>query len=268
MTTVAVPHIASLSAGGTIVPASLNQDFFDTTSPNGIHSEPNGGMNSDNVSTSFEIQAEHVLEGEAVGGKTSGGVRKVDYMSDLFGEEGTNPTTATHVVVHKCAVRKYVPYNVSLLIWDVTFFRSIFRFKKITEGEVVTEHGVTTRVSVDGTAIPHTLRHHPNTAWPDTYPPSASPPGNNIESSFESYTADFLHVQHVQNNVSAGWHECTLELFMESTNDATSGSTQHLVKSMIDVEQADNAYSNAGVEVDLHNRITFGSRNASIWYIL
>lgn len=275
MTTITTPHIDAKNDGDPFE-QGINTDFYSGTSGQGIMSEGNGGMELLNLDTTFEMQSEHVLEGQMGNGWSYGEVRKIDYCSDIFSDDETDPTVAPHIVVWQMAVRQYIPYNVSFVIWDLTCFRAVFKYLSIEVADMAFsdryQFALATRMAVDGVEIPHTRTEHPDTAWTtDNWPPLATDKGV-LKSPGERPTAAWQHVTHMQEDVSAGWHECTLELYMESTKGTVSGTTgvagtgnYFTATKYTDITEAEQT---TDVAVYVHNRITFGPRAGNTFWML
>lgn len=251
--------------------ANPNRDLFSTTANQGLYSKPNGNLDDDNFAAAFKVQPEHILPGETVRGHAQGDWKKASYMSDIFAIDatvtGASPETATHLPVWPMKARIYLPYQVSALFFEFIFFRSVWRLRHINNAQTVTDFPISTRLSLDGTVLTHSLRKHPTTVYPNVWPPAAAN-GNNLYSSYESYTADHWHIGHLAKNVGAGWHEAQLELFMQTTDGKASGSSPWLYKSMINLSGASEDNGGNGIEVDVHNRISFGCRGAMVYAIL
>lgn len=268
MTTITTPHIDAKNDGDPFE-QGINTDFYSGTSGQGIMSEGNGGMELLNLDTSFEMQAEHILEGQVGNGMAYGEIRKIDYCSDIFGDDETDPTAAEHITVWQMAIRQYIPYNVSILFWDTACFRSLFRYMKMVVVDMAydstTEFALATRMTIDGTVIPHTRTEHPNTAWTtDAWPPAATNKGT-LSCVTEDDTAHWLHTFHMQEDVSAGWHECVLELYMQSTEGEASGSATFTALGYTDI--TGNART-VDTPTHVHNRITFGPRAGNTFWML
>jgi len=169
--------------------------------------------------------------------------------------------------------RLHVPFPMKMIWFQTTFFRSLFRFRKREGADPIetTDFGVATRIAyrapgADPVALVHSLRHHPTTAYPDTEPLGAN--GTNIQAEHESYTAESWHLSHMEFNVAKGFHEFLLELYMETTDGEASGSSPWLMKNMIGADGTAEDDAGNGIEVHLHNRISFGCRAAMCYALL
>jgi len=254
-----------------------NRDVFSELAHAGVLSKGNGGFDNDNFETGFTIRPEHIQEGEIVRSHADGTVKKADYFSDIFADDTADDDAVEHVPVWGLGAYIRLPYPVTMLMFETIFFRSLFRYRHLDTEDVpgVIDFPVSTRLVYQYTSaagvrsapvpVTHSLRKHPVTAFPKDYPPGAN--GSNVDAGFESYTADHWHQSHMIKGAAAGFHEIRLELYMRTTDGVASGALPWRMESMYDLEENVQNNSATGIQVDLHNRISFGCR-ATIPYAI
>ena len=208
----------------------------------------------------------------------------VDYFSDAFSdvsEASTTQSAGTYRPVTGCSARIYVPYDVSVALWEWSFFFSPFRI--FTESDEIALRGrsfdMSIRARLDGTALGHTRRAVPHsvllgiTKGPGKRKVKDRPETSSVTTThtFESLRREpALSMQwdmnHMATNVSAGWHSLDLTLYMSPVIDASGDENEGILTA--EVDRKVGARKTAEFDHKFYQRLSFGIRNARVLTIL
>ena len=230
-----------------------NKNIYTDTLHEGVLSTTNGQLHSTNFAPGFEVKSEHVHPEEVIRGRQERGLETLDYFSDGIGDSGE----ATFTNVAGCGVKVYVPYDVTLALWQWTFFFSDFRNLLLEgdgDGVRVDKADILVRANLNGAALSHTMRALPQTST------------NGIENDYrhanEKMAAMSWDMCHMQEDVSAGGHDLNLTIYMEQLLSSTGGPLE------TDTTVDRGFWKETEVKHYLYNRASFGVRNARVLTIL
>lgn len=246
-----------------------NANVYSTTAGQGIFSEPNGGLGAANLSPSFKIVDEHVMPEEAVMARMDSSTFPMDIFNNAFGTR--TDQSETYVAVAGLTERVYLPYDMSAVIWQWSFFASgwipyFFQFSAGAWG--VGE--VWLRLFIDDVEYPAFRRSLPVTGdvITDSNIAALSNPGQYFFRSSniggvdkEQPAALWFDISKLQKNVSKGFHELTVKLYMPRIVFTDAGESAELT-----VQGAMSNFSPEGdieeaTECYVYQRITLGTRN-------
>ena len=241
--------------GNILKPDQHNRNIYTDTLHEGLMSTANGQLHSTNFSSDFEVQSEHVHPEEVIRGRQERGLETLDYFSDGIGDSDQ----ATFVNVAGCGVKVYIPYDITLAVWQWSFFFSDFRsliFESTSDdaGDYKTSD-IVVRASLNGTGLLHTMRSLPQT--------SKSGVLNDYNNTNEKMAAMSWDMSHMQEDVSAGWHDLNLTIYMEQVLATVDGAP---LEQTLSVPRG--GFSGSSVTYYLYNRASFGIRNARVLTIL
>ena len=240
-----------------------NSNVYSTNSGQGIVSEINGGINT--YSADYRIQKEHVWPEEAVRGSKDFALESIDVFSDALAEGDE----VAYRAVAGCATRIYVPYDCSLNLWQWSAFIHAFKIRTsdtTEEGQSATTiaPNVFVKAFLNGSALEHTKRTIPTTT---TYRDDDKLIATLEVNSQEDRFALQFDMSHLQENVSAGWHDLALRIYIEPVlepySDPSSTEAPSFYKALLNdgTGTGDQSYT-------LHHRVSFGIRNARVLTIL
>lgn len=255
--------------GTTISVNGHNANVYSTTSGQGILSEPNGGLGVSNLSATFKIVDEHVMPEEAVMARMDGTSTSFDVYSNAFGTR--NDQDETYVAVAGLSERVYFPYDMSAVVWQWSFFASgwIPYFFKFSSGAYGVGE-IWLRLFIDGVEYDSFRRSLPVTgdlvadgdisslSAPDQYYFRATNHGG-IDK--EHHSTQWFDISKLQKNVSKGFHELSIKLYMPRLVFTDAGENDELTV----IGSARN-FSPEGsledrVQCTVYQRITLGTRN-------
>ena len=185
-----IPTSYAYPAGQLLDTDGHNQNVYsaDTMGSVGIISSANGGLDSNNLSSTFKISPEHVqVEASAIGAQEDARER-LDCFSDAYGKAGASsndPATGNEMTVADstvdfwspvpgCALRIWQPYDATMALWQWSVFFHPARIKMLRQAkddgsetsptvndyyEVKEGCGLGLAVMIDGVLIDHTRRH-------------------------------------------------------------------------------------------------------------
>ena len=228
--------------------ANHNANVFSTTSNRGVMSVPNGGLEQPNLVAGFKATAEHVMSEEAVMSLTEGTTFPMDIYSNGFGI--VEESDVNFFAVGGLCQRVYIPFDVSTLVWEYSFFLAAFRpfvFNNTTD--TTSRIAVDFRVFIDGTEYTSMRRSAPVSADVTI--------GGVFSDNYERVGASYYDFAFAQTGVTKGYHELAVKLYMERPIDSTDNkSVKFFVNgSFFGPDQDDD------VECVLHTRVTFGTRS-------
>jgi hypothetical protein len=231
-----------------------NGNVYSTNSGQGIVSEINGGINT--YSSDYRIQKEHIWPEEAVRTKKDFAIESVDYFSDAMAQ--TDDTT--YRAVAGCATRVYVPYDATLSLWQWSAFIHPFKIRGTTSAAGdpanVATASVFVKAFLNGVSLEHTKRTIPTTAvYRDD---NESFAGTDRRVQEQRFSLQF-DMSHLQENVTAGWHDISLKLYVEPILDPNTSAAGE--ETLLSGKVGDESCV-------FHHRISFGVRNARVLTIL
>ena len=229
--------------------ANHNANVYSVTLGRGIMSEPNGGLEQANLVSGFTVRAEHIMSEEAVFARADSMTTSMDIYSNGFGV--VNDEETNYVAVAGLAQRVYIPFDISALVWEWSFFIAAFR-PAIGIGETTVLPNLDMRVFVDGVDYPSMRRPVPVSV--------DLAAGTSTLYDFEQIAANWYDFALLQENVTKGFHEISVKLFMERPiNPATDQApTVNVPGALFGPDQA----GGTAVESKIHTRISYGTRSA------
>jgi len=111
------------SAGDTLNPAGLNDNFYSQTAGESIIETANGHIEFENLKPDFEVEAHLVRPGQAGFATSDGTVFSADYFSDLWG----GAAATGYIPVAACVLTRRVPYDCSLALFSASVFLTGWR---------------------------------------------------------------------------------------------------------------------------------------------
>lgn len=232
--------------------AGHNANIYSTTSGKGVLSEPNGGLEQVNLDPgpAFAVAAEHVMSEEAVMARQESTTTPMDLFSNAFGDAGQTEDDLiekSYVTIAGLAQRVHLPFTMSAVLWQWSFFANVYRADM---GEL-SRDAIIIRAYLDGNPISSFTRPLVVSAVLETagsgftsYP---------LAFNYEDSTAMWYDFSKLSTNVSAGYHELSVKVYMERSNRRTNASSLSLIP---DSEGADPSYL-----YRVYSRTTFGVRN-------
>ena len=280
---------------------SYNRLIYDaTTASNGIMSEANGGLDSNNLNPNFKAQPEHIQPEAMVIGRQEESRVRVDCFSDLFAKAGTDSTdpvtsdTMTYaeatgdywVAVPGCALRFWQPYDATVALWQWSMFfhpARMLMLRQYVDGEPVEEfndRGVENSwydrkatcdmglaVKIDGTLIEHSRRRtQVGLISRDNNSSLSASYDGFMSRAYGGRTAQWWDMQHMSTPLAAGWHDLQLVVYMERF--LRTSATQTIVPIRNGVSMAADTPSGGRILAQLFARCTFGVRNARVLTLL
>jgi hypothetical protein len=230
-----------------------NGNIYSDIPGQGIISEINGGL--DNYATGYKIQKEHVWPEEASRVRKESAIEPLDVFSDAFCDNDSN----YYRNVAGCSARVYLPYSATLCLWQWSIFIHSFRplhSHVVNDGQTKSVTNVDSemyiRASLNGSRLTHTRRRIPFTAVVERFNDGTT---TYDLSCTEARCALQFDMSHLQENPSAGWHDISLQMYMEPLLETDgSGLLTERVHRAIAGETVHNIYS----------RLSFGIRSARV----
>jgi hypothetical protein len=240
--------------------AGHNANIFSTTAGKGVLSEPNGGLEQANLDPGslspfrepFRVYDENVMSEEAVFARQDSLTAPMDLFSNAFGDAGQTEDDLrekSFVAIAGLSERVYFPYAVTAVVWQWSFFASVYRplFMNTLESD-----GIIIRAYLDG---------QPLAAFTRPLVPSARVIENDADLyennalgfNFEDTTAMWYDFSKLSTNVSAGYHELSIKVYMERSERLALFQARGIVP---DADDPTDSY-----EYRVFTRATFGVRN-------
>ena len=257
--TVTTPY--SYVNGQVLDPDGHNGNVYSTTPGQGVVSEINGGLNT--FTSDFKIQKEHVWPEQATRARQESALESIDVFSDAFSETGDTIYRA----VAGCAVRMYLPYASTLSLWQWSVFVHPFHVLPVTDNNEGQPPSVTSvssnifiRARLNGTNLDHTKRPLPTTA---VYT-RTNTPAYTMDAQESRFSLQF-DMSHLQEDVSAGWHDLSLTMYMEPLFD---GEDENRALYTSPVNRLIGPLSSTSFGHTFYQRASFGIRNARVLTLL
>ena len=281
MATVELPY--TYVRGETLDASGHNRNAFSLDPGKGVYSEPNGGIDGVNLSSAFEITADLVQPEQATFARASGAVSTLDNMGDvnLCDQDDSVDATLRSQSLPGCGLRVYLPFDASMVLWEVSFFWHCSRFKlpdKATTGsdtwpaDAKQSSKIITKLVVDGVVQDYTRREYPPTLFQNDHEVLFVNSGTNNRVNKQgllsteralSQQRDISHLALTASEVSAGWHEVALAFFVQPR---PADNANPLVLDTI--RKFDGGGAISIKKVHLECRWTVGCRNARVLAIL
>ena len=245
--------------GASLSISNHNTNVFSTTVGSGVMSEPNGNLQSANLTPGFTVRAEHVMSEEAVFARADRSLFPYDVYNNAFGHR--EDETRSYVALGGLNHRVYLPYNASVLIWQWSYFISVWRPYLSSGGEETTVGNqnipdLVVRVYFDGTFISAFTRAFPVTAnvWYDR----TGTADDDLVSSFDDQNAIWLDNAKMVNSATKGFHELSVRVFMPRVSTDTETQATVNLPTLRFSPQGNNTDF---VTCNVHTRVTLGTRN-------
>jgi hypothetical protein len=240
--------------------AGHNANIFSTTSGKGVLSEPNGGLEQANLDPGslspfrepFRVYDENVMSEEAVFARQDSLTAPMDLFSNAFGDAGQTEDDLrekSFVTIAGLSERVYFPYAVTAAVWQWSFFASVYRpvFMNMLNSD-----GIIIRAYLDG---------QPIAAFTRPLVPSArvfeldgaSLTNNALADDYEDSTAMWYDFSKLATNVSAGYHELSIKVYMERSDRLALFVAEGIIPDADDPGET--------FEYRVFTRATFGVRN-------
>jgi|2_EtaG_2_1085320.scaffolds.fasta_scaffold02580_4 hypothetical protein len=235
--------------GNTLSVDSHNENVYSTTLDHGIMSTANGDLTD--LSSSFKCSKEHVWPGEVFRGHQDFQYDTAHYFSNTISDAASEE----FVPVVGCALRVYMPYDVTFALWQWSFHLSAFvpQIDQLYDtGEDRVEPLVKMRSTLNGATLEHTVRAAPLSAYLLNEPTNVDRESHH----FEHYMARPYDMAHMATSVSAGWHELQVQVFLENFADDFES---------IAMDDSADGFTRTQL---INSRASFGIRNARVLTVL
>ena len=259
--------------GHTLDAEGHNRNLFDPARGNGVYSELNGGIEGGNLSSDFEVTPDLVQPEQVTFARAYGAVSTLDNMGDvnLNNQEDSAESTLKNQALPGCGIRVYLPFAASMVLWEVSYFWHVAKFKPPNFGgdndPVAAEPpNIITRMYVDGVGHFHTQRGYPATLFQNDDQVSfvdqatANRQDQQRLTTTERALSQHHDIAHLSLSLSAGWHEMYLAFFVQPR--ATSNANPITLDDLRGF--AGTGAENAVKNVHLESRWTVGCRNARV----
>jgi hypothetical protein len=245
--------------------AGHNANVFSTTAGQGVMSEPNGNLEIANLDPTFKVRDEHVMSEEAVMAKSEGLTAPMDVYNNAFAmREEDDPV---FVPIGGLCQRVYIPFNVSAVMWQWSFYVAVWRpfMVQTAEDQLLGADipQVSVRLFIDGVEYPAFRRPLPVSAdlWLSSTVGVNHFGSAGTQINYENVSAVWYDISKLQTTVAAGYHELSVKLYMPRVhfNDAEDET-----QTQVGVVQYAASPENDGdttVTSTVHTRVTLGSRS-------
>lgn len=212
--------------GATFNPDQWNRDVDSTAGAESIYGELNGRLSDANFAAGARIRPEHPKPLETFRWRKDTLPTTLDFHQDLFNPaDSDSDTPATNidpfVQVAGCATRLFLPYNASVVIYQVSCFYSVFQMRQRESGHDEVRTGPTSqfKVYIDDEHLQYTQRRTPRTYWPiQIGVPAASSPAPLTRENWLTQHFDIAHFVYPgaadASRALAGWHQVDLRLYV------------------------------------------------------
>ena len=265
MSVVVLPY--SYIRGNTLDAASHNLNMFSITPGEGLLSEPNGGIEGGNLSSSFKITADMVQPEQVTFARAAGQVSTLDNMGDVNLSDQANSVDPIMLnqALPGCGLRVFLPFDAKLVLWDVSFYWHCSRFRFPDQVDGMAEPAeIRTKLCIDGVAQDYTARRYPATLFQNDSNNGAftvgatSRPRKQAFRTTERAVAQYRDIMHLAGETAAGFHEIFLGFYVQPR---AAGSNPLVIDT---IRQFSGAGGVAVKKVSLESRLTVGCRNARV----
>jgi len=219
--------------------AGLNSDVYSPVAARGIYSEPNGQLDAANLDATFQVEAQHIIQGEAARAYGAGSKTTLDFVNQAF---GTDDNSDNFKPIPGLAVRFKMPYDCTAVLFTWEFFFSVWRHYEGTYAAQTAAPIIQTKAFINGVALAHTLAGCPETVF------GIGPAQAGVKK--EHLNAACRSGSHLASNLAAGWHELSIRLYM---------GDQHMAEDFEVISLPDPL----DASVETSHRFTCGFRNVS-----
>jgi len=237
--------------------AGHNENVYSTTAGKGVMSEPNGGLDKVNLVSGFTLRDEHVMSEEAVFARQDSSTFAFDLYNNVFGQREDGEKT--YVTLGGLSQRVYIPFDVTALVWQWSFFIAPWRpyITEYVEGQETGTQSIPDlylRLFIDGVDKTPFFRA---VAVSADVALSGSPVSGAV--SYDRVTAMWYDISKLETSVTKGFHELAVRVYMPRIHhNGTDAESQ--------VRTTQATWSPAGdlaeeVYATLHDRITLGTRS-------
>jgi|GEM_PF-1950324 hypothetical protein len=250
------PNGTVLSVGG------HNANVYSTTAGRGIMSEPNGGLNINNLDPTFTLRDEHVMPEEAVFARSDSSTAPMDVYNNAFGvRDDEDPS---YVPVAGLCERVYLPYSVSVALWQWSFYVApwhAYLFRKDTGDADIPPMSL--RVFLDGVELSAYRRDLPIGA--EIIEDIAA--GTSFLENYEQLVPLWFDVSKMATNVAAGFHDLTVKLYLPRVTFNPGNSLSGSDADELEVPISGVVFSPGDTDpisyyqCSVHSRITLGTRS-------
>tara|TARA_R110000751_G_scaffold74682_4_gene150814 strand:- start:3635 stop:4354 length:720 start_codon:yes stop_codon:yes gene_type:complete len=239
MADVSFPYTAT--NGSALDIDGLNRDIDSNTNGHSVYGELRGNVEFANLHSTFQARAEHIAPGETSRHAFSHGREPLEYFQDVFSPA---EVAGTFVPVAQASCRVYLPYAASVVLWWAQTFTHCWRLKeRISDDLTNPAPSILIRCYRGTTSQSFTTRLLPETI-------------NVASNNYAKYNDDLTRhysLCMMDENVSAGWHDMTLRLYM----DPNEG-----------IDLLDLNLLGGNVAVPANHKVVFGTRNAGVIALL
>ena len=261
------------SDGQILVPESHNENIYDGSLPtsNGIMSTANGGLTSGNLVSTFQVRPEHIQTEQVAITRSEGTRTRVACFADAFAKgEGaaarsvTDATLEFWSTIPGFGIRFYQPYDASAAMWQWSMYLLPLRITVLDQTGAAEDEAVGVKEGceigiaalLDGVLLPHTRRLTKSKLV------ARDPVVHKgfFAHTYGGRTADWWDMHHLATNITRGWHDLQLMVYMErfQSHNSYQEYTPYRNGEAID----------DGAKIRLSGLITFGIRNTRVLTLL
>ncbi len=239
--------------------AGHNANVFSTAAGEGILSEPNGGLDMTNLDAAFTVRDEHVMSEEAVMGRTESLTIPMDIYNNAFGMREEDDKQ--FVAIGGLCQRVYIPFDVSALVWQWSFFVAPFRpfTSKQVEDQLIGFDipNMSVRMFLDGTEFSAFRR--PLTVSGDIkLSPTVLAGTAQFNINYENVTALWYDITKLQQNVTKGYHEIAVKIYIPRFHFDNEEDEAQVRPTTVRFSPSGDTTE---FQATLHTRATFGNRS-------
>lgn len=241
--------------------AGHNENVYSTTAGKGVMSEPNGGLDKVNLVGGFTLRDEHVMSEEGVFTRQDSSTFAFDLYNNVFGHR--EDAEKTYVTLGGLSHRLYIPFDVSAVVWQWSFFLAPWRpyitqtFDQVTGTQSIPD--LYLRVFVDGVDKTPFFRAVAVSAdvqiQPSAYGGTA---GGKVN--YEDVAAMWYDISKLETSVTKGFHELSVRVYMPRIHHEDSDD-ESLVAANETTWGNPDGDSSTTIYATLHDRITLGTRS-------
>jgi len=213
--------------GDVFNPDSWNRDLDSATAAESIYGELNGRLSDANFAAAARIRPEHPKPLETFRWRADSLSTTCDYFQDAFNKQDAttdDPATGVDpfVAIAGCSTRMYLPYNCSIVVYQVSCFYSVFQMRERAElSGLETRSGPLSQLKmyIDGTGLQYTQRRTPRTYWPMQIAGAAV--SSDPPVARENWLTQQYNIAHIvypgatdASRAQAGWHQVDLRIFV------------------------------------------------------
>lgn len=200
--------------GQQLDPDGHNANIMSDTSGEGIMSEPNGGLDTSNLQSGFQVQREHIQPGAVVRGFAGNHMRELHYTDDAAWDYVDDEDA--FVPIPGTVLRFHIPYDAAMAVLQWSFFVVPAR---INNDRNAADDAATPVIFLkafwDGAELPNTLTRVAESEFLEsgTTTWTTAPVYKAIKRDLRN--ARFVEVSAIVRNVTAGFHSLDMRVFMD-----------------------------------------------------